>query len=179
MLVRCKDPNETGWAHSNGSPVNRIVVTLRDMSGIMSRWPVLLEHGVTPDDVDTSGRIRGEVLEGWVVAARSAYLDRCVLLNQMLQRSGLHLRYGARALPRGDLLGRPTSVVISAGATEFLPETFTISVRLRPVGGDREIPLNIACAVQLEDPATGEIRPLTNDIRDELIALAHGAEHFN
>jgi hypothetical protein len=149
------------------------------MNGIVSRWPVLLEHRVTPEDLAVGGGIRDEVVESWIAASRSAYLDRCVLLNELLERSGLRLRYRTRQRHGGALLGQPTSVITTAGATEVHPEAFTIAVRLRPHGGDREIPLNHTCTVQLEDPETGEVRPLPNDIRDELIALAHAAEHFN
>jgi hypothetical protein len=149
------------------------------MSGIMSRWPVLLEHRVTPGDFDHSGSIRDEVVERWIAGARSAYPDCCVLLKEVLQQQGLRLRHRTMGSPKGDRLGRPTSVVTSAGATEVHPEAFTISVRLRPFGGDRERPVNDVCTIQLEDPATGEIQPLTNEIRDELIALAHAARHFN
>jgi hypothetical protein len=31
----------------------------------------------------------------------------------------------------------------------------------------------------LEDPVTGEARDLGDEIRDELIALEHGAQHYN
>jgi hypothetical protein len=70
-------------------------------------------------------------------------------------------------------------VITTVGVTEVHPKALTIAVRLRPVGSDRETPLNHTCEVRLEDPKTGEVALLTDDIRDELIALAHAAEHFN
>jgi hypothetical protein len=70
-------------------------------------------------------------------------------------------------------------VITTAGVTEIHPKAFMIAVRLRPVGGDRETPLNQTCGVRLEDPRTGDVPLLADDIRDELIALAHAAEHFN
>jgi hypothetical protein len=81
--------------------------------------------------------------------------------------------------PKGNLLGRPTSVITTAGVTQVHPKAFTIAVRLRPIGRDRETLLNHLCEVRLEDPQTGDVAPLSDDIRDELIALAHAAEHFN
>jgi hypothetical protein len=33
--------------------------------------------------------------------------------------------------------------------------------------------------VRLEDPITGDAQPLGDEIRDELIALAHAARHYN
>ncbi|MDQ1511177.1 MAG: hypothetical protein QOG50_3021 [Actinomycetota bacterium] len=35
--------------------------------------------------------------------------------------------------------------------------------------------INATCEVSLEDPETGEACELGNDVRDELIALAHAA----
>jgi hypothetical protein len=148
------------------------------MNGIMSRWPVLVDHPVTQEDLDDDGAIRDEVVERWIATACSAYLDRCVVLREFLERSGLQLRRTTE-LPSRRLLGRPASVITSAGATEVHPKAFMIAVRLRPVGGDPETPLNPTCEVRLEDPGTGEVALLTDDIRDELIALAHAAEHFN
>ena len=148
------------------------------MNGIMSRWPVLLNHRVTPEDLDDDGAIRDEVVESWIATACSGYLDRCVVLREFLERSGLQLRRNTE-LPSRRLLGWPTSVITTAGVTEIHPKAFMIAVRLRPVGGDRETPLNQTCGVRLEDPGTGDVPLLTDDIRDELIALAHAAEHFN
>jgi hypothetical protein len=132
-------------------------VKVSGMSGIMSRWPVLLNHRVTHKDLDDDGAIRDE---------------------EFLERSGLQLRRNTELQGRR-LLGRPASVITTAGVTEVHPNAFTIAVRLRPVGGDRETPLNQTWGVRLEDPRTGEVQLLTDDIRDELIALAHAAEHFN
>lgn len=145
----------------------------------MSRWPVLLEHRVGPEDVDAEGAVRDEAVQRWVDGACSAYLGRCVVLARMLERDGLRLCRETTKLPRGALLGRPAEVVATAGATEILPDRFTVAVRVRPIGGDRETPFNAACSVHLEDPATQEVRPVTDDVRDELIALAHAASHFN
>lgn len=149
------------------------------MNGIMSRWPVLLTHQVSREDLHDDGAIRDEVVEDWIAAACSAYLDRCVVLHESLARSGLRLRRRNAELPKGSLLGRPTSVITTAGVTQVHPKAFTIAVRLRPLGGDRETPLNHVCEVRVEDPRTGEVSSLSDDIRDELIALAHAAEHFN
>jgi acyl-CoA thioesterase FadM len=148
------------------------------MSGIMTRWPVLQEHAVTESDLDAEGTISDETVQRWVSAALLAYLDRCTVLRAQ-ERSGLVRSHRPGALPRGALLGRPTDVVVTASATEVRPTSFTISVRLRPGGGDREIPVNATCVIGLEDQLTGEARELGTEIRDELIAIEHSATHFN
>jgi hypothetical protein len=148
------------------------------MNGMMSKWPVLLTHSVAQEDLDDEGAVRDDIVESWIATACSAYLDRCVVLHEFLERSGVQLCRHTE-LPTKRLLGRPTSVITTAGVTEVHPRAFTIAVRLRPVGGDQETPLNHTCGVRLEDPSAGEVLLLTDDIRDELIALAHAAEHFN
>jgi len=148
------------------------------MSGIMTRWPVLQAHAVTEHDLDAEGTISDDTVQRWVAAARLAYLDRCAVLRAQ-EQSGLVLRHRPGALSRGALLGRPTDVVVTASATEVRPTSFTISVRLRPGGGDRELPVNATCVIDLEDELTGEARELGTEIRDELIALEHSAMHFN
>jgi hypothetical protein len=61
---------------------------------------------------------------------------------------------------------------------EVRPSSFTVAVRLRPRGGDDGRPVGAACVVRLEDPATGEVSPLGDEIRDELVAIERSAPHF-
>jgi acyl-CoA thioesterase FadM len=148
-------------------------------SAFMSRWPVLQEHPVTAEDLDADGVVRDESVARWVAAARSAYLDRCVALRRRREGSGLELRDRTAALPPGGSLGRPAAVVVTAGVREVWPSSFAIAVRLRPVGGDREVAVNATCIMRLADPTIGEPRELGDEVRDELIALEHSAEHYN
>jgi len=101
------------------------------------------------------------------------------VLDEMRVRDRLVLRAQVGALPPGARLGRPSAVAVSAGAREIRPSSFTIAVRLRASGSTTEVAVNVACVVSLEDPATGETRELGDDIRHELVALEHGAEHYN
>ena len=149
------------------------------MSGIMTRWLVLQEHPVTEHELDADETISDEAVVRWVTAACAAYLEHCMVLRRVRDESGLVLRQRPGALPRGALLGRPTDVVVTASASEVRPSSFTISVRLRPGGGDRELPVNATCVIRLEDEVTGEVRELGDEIRDELIALEHSARQFN
>jgi acyl-CoA thioesterase FadM len=70
-------------------------------------------------------------------------------------------------------------VIVTASTTEVRPSSFTIAVRIRPLGGDHDVAANVSCVVHLEDRATGNAYELGKDIRDELIALEHSARHFN
>jgi acyl-CoA thioesterase FadM len=149
------------------------------MSGILSKWLVLHEYPVTVDELDAGGTIRDEVVEQWVSAARLAYLDQCPVLRREQARTGAVLRDRLASMPRGALLGRPATVVVTATASEVRPSSFTISVRLRPIDGDRELPVNASCVIRLADGQTGEARELGTAVRDELIALEHSAQHYN
>lgn len=148
-------------------------------SAFVSRWPVLQEHQVAAGDLDADGVVRDERVARWIAAARSAYLRRCAALRRVREASGLELQERAAPLPPGAALGRPAAVVVTAGVREIWPSSFAVAVRLRPVGGERDHAVNVACIVRLVDPATGQPRELGPEIRDELIALEHAAEHYN
>jgi acyl-CoA thioesterase FadM len=139
----------------------------------MSKWLVLQEYPVS------GGTVGDEAVERWVAAARQAYLDQCPVLHEAARAAGLVVRHRDGALPPGAALGHPAEVVVTATASEVRPSSFTISVRLRPIGGDREVPVNASCVIRLEDPATGEARELGTPVRDELIALEQSAQHYN
>lgn len=143
------------------------------MGGIMSKWVVLQEHPLA------GGAVSDETVQRWVAAARQAYLDQCQMLHETARAAGLVVRHRDATLPPGGSLGYPAQVVVTATASEVRPSSFTIAVRLRPIGGDREMPANASCVIRLEEPATGAARELGTPVRDELIALEHSAQHYN
>lgn len=131
----------------------------------MTRWVVL-------DDRPITGPITTETLTAWIDAAVDAYLARCPLLN----RPGITLTRITRALPPVERLGEPDEVAVSASVSEVHPDSFTVSVRIRSA---HDTAVNAKCVVTLSDMAGGERLLVTDDIRDELIALEHSAQHFN
>ncbi|KAA2255242.1 hypothetical protein F0L68_28910 [Solihabitans fulvus] len=145
------------------------------MSGIATRWVTAQEFPVTEHDLTTDGTLDLAAVERWLDTTRAAYLDHCALLQQ---QPGL-LTARPRALPDLAPFGRPTTVYVSAGASEVHPASFTVSLRLRPFGGDVDTPLNTTCVMTLVDDTTGEPRELGTAVRDELIALEHAARHMN
>ncbi|HTD49742.1 MAG TPA: hypothetical protein VK771_04035, partial [Acidimicrobiia bacterium] len=93
---------------------------------------------------------------------------------------GLTVRKRTGGMPDGEFFGWPSTVVVTAGVTEFYPTSFTIAVRVRSYGRhDDDVVANVRCVVDLEDPATGEVCQLGDAVRDELIALEHAARHTN
>jgi acyl-CoA thioesterase FadM len=143
-----------------------------------SRWVVVREHWVGPDDRDPDGVVRAEAVERWLEETRTAYLEKCVVLRELQERLGLRLHARVFQAPAPERFGSPSAVIVGAGATEIRPTSFTMAFRLRPVDGDGDTAINAKCEVSLEDPATGEAHELGNDIRDELIALEHAAAHI-
>jgi hypothetical protein len=115
----------------------------------------------------------------WIDAARQAYLDCCAVLRDAFERAGLVPRCEMAELPQGGQLGAPETVNVSAGATEVWPDAFRIAFRIRTFGSGHDEAFNTSCTVSLEHPATGERGEIGDDVRDELIALAHNARHFN
>jgi acyl-CoA thioesterase FadM len=149
-------------------------------SAFVSRWPVLEEYPVQAGNLDPGGMVRDESVARWAAAARSAYLDRCAALRRRQEEPGRELQVQSASLPPGASLGRrPSAVAVSVGVREVWPSSFAIAVRLRPDGGDREVAVNGGVVMRLVDPATGEPRELGDEVRDELIALEHAAQHYN
>jgi acyl-CoA thioesterase FadM len=148
------------------------------VSSFVSRWVVLQDHHVAPGDVDAAGALRDDAVTGWITAARNEYLDQCRELRER-QRAGLLIRVREGAVPAGAFGGHPTSVTVSAGATEIFPTSFTMAFRVRSYGSADDAVINAMCEVSLEDPHTGAAQELGDAIRDELIALEHAARHTN
>jgi hypothetical protein len=149
------------------------------MGGLLSKWPVLQEHPVGDSDLEPGGGVRDRSVAGWVAAIQAAYLERCTVLGELRRRSGLTLREEVTRLPSGASLGRPAAVLVTAGVTEVLPQAFMLAVRLRTDGAERDVAVNARVRLWLEDPATGAASAIGDELRDEFIALAHAAEHYN
>ena len=142
------------------------------MSDIMTKWVVCQQHAV-----DTPGALTDDVVEHWIQEACNAYLDLCTRLHEIRDVEGLALVTDVGSFVAATL-GQPDEVAVSANATEVLPASFTIGVKLRPFGDQAQAVMNVACVVTLQDMERAA-RELGTDVRDELIALAHAAQHYN
>lgn len=144
------------------------------MSGFASRWVVAQQLPVAAADLGADGLVIAAALERWIVGACDAYLERCSVLRAVQEQARLERKLRIGALPDSARLRGATAVLMSARATEFRPDSFTIAVRVRAADGV----LDTTCDLRLED-AAGCAVPLTDEIRDELIALEHAAMHIN
>jgi hypothetical protein len=146
---------------------------------IVTKWVVLEHHDVTADDLGAAGVPRDDVVVRWIESARDAYLDCCPILRDQAAATGCIVHCEIGDVPAGAQFASASSVSVSAGATEFWPDAFTLAVRIRGFGPADGAACNVDCRVSLVDPATGSSRDLGDDVRDELIALAHAAQHYN
>ena len=149
------------------------------MSSIVSRWVVRREHRVGGDDVDAEGGLHDGVIERWIDDARDAYLERCAVVQAMIAALELVLQARPSQRPGREFFGRPSTIVVSAGVTEVYPTSFVMAFRLRSFGQVGDVVANVTSRISLLDPATGEACELGDDVRDELIALEHAANHTN
>jgi acyl-CoA thioesterase FadM len=149
------------------------------MSSFVSKWVVLQRHAVGADDLDAAGAIRNDVVSRWIDDARLAYLECCPVLHETAEQAGCVVRSEVRSVPPGAELGAPASINVSAGATEIWPTEFAVEVRLRTLGSADDVACSASCTVSIVDPRSGDARELGDAVRDELIALAHAAQHFN
>lgn len=146
---------------------------------IVTRWVVSREEPVGAGDVDAAGLVLDPALERWIAAIRECYLDQCPVLRERAGEVAGELRARTDRLPPGAVLGHPTAVLVTAGVSEVRPVSFTVSVRIRPLGAEAGRPVAAGCTVELVDRATGRPVPLGEAVRDELIALEHAARHLN
>jgi acyl-CoA thioesterase FadM len=147
-------------------------------SAILTKWPVLQEHTVASDDLDVRGQVGDAAVERWAVAARSANLERCSLLQTMRERCGLDLRIQTVNRPSGAALGCPTTVIVTTSAPEVRSRSIVVAARIRPIGGSG-VGVNGDWVIQIRDPNTGCVYQVTDDIRDELIHLERSAGYWN
>jgi hypothetical protein len=144
------------------------------LSGFATRWVVAREVAVTAVDLDADGLVTDAALERWIVGACDAYLERCTVLRAMREESDLTTSVRVGKQPGTERLHGAVGVLVSVRATEFFPDWFVVAVRVRGPDGV----VDTTCEVRLED-AAGNAVPLTDDVRDELIALEHAAAHVN
>jgi acyl-CoA thioesterase FadM len=146
----------------------------------MTQWSIGLDRTVTDADRDEDGYVKAEVLGRWLTEAVDAYLAQCHELHRQVEGAeGYSLVRRPSRQPRSSLLGRPAEVLVTASATEIKPTEFYITVRVRPFGGDEDLPINVTCRVSIEDSVTGEPMELGSAVRDEIVAIEREAEYLS
>jgi hypothetical protein len=132
-------------------------------SAMVSKWPVLLYLPVGSEDRDEEGRLTGEACARMFAAGRAEYFDLCRTID-----GGAVTVLEAPAPRRTAAVDDQVSM--SVNVVELFPDRFTMTARIRPAEGEG-IAADVVCTV-----SAGEV---TDEVRDELIAMAHGARHWH
>jgi hypothetical protein len=137
------------------------------MSGILSRWPVVVALPVTASDRDADGRLVDTAVERLFAQARATYFERCATVDpSTIEVQSTRVQPGQCATA--------DEVTVSVGVVELFPDTFTMVARIRPVGpadGDG-LAATATCSLA---PSGG----VSTAMRDEFIGHAHSAAHFH
>jgi acyl-CoA thioesterase FadM len=131
----------------------------------MTRWPIRLSLPLDPTDRDEEGELTDAGVSRLFGIARNAYFARCTKFDSSATE------IGPLSVQRREPRATGAKVTISVGVTEVFPDNFTMAARIRLAEGGG-VAADAQCSVSI---ATG----VTDAIRDELIALAHGASHFH
>jgi acyl-CoA thioesterase FadM len=129
------------------------------MSAMLSRWPVVLSVPIDEFDVDDQNVLTDAAIARIFGRARTAYFELCSTIDESSAEAV------TVSIERGCAV-EPTHVTISVGVVEIYPNSFTLEARLCPAEGEG-IAARVRCSVTV-----GE---LTEQMRDEFIALAHAA----
>lgn len=130
---------------------------------MLSRWPILLEFPVTAADIEIDGRLTEEAAGQFFATGRAALFAECRTFD-----AGSVDIVEAVAARRLAVAG--DQVTLSVSVTELFPDRFVMTGRIRSAGSDAVV-ADLRCAVSAG--------PVTDEVRDELIAIAHGARHWH
>jgi len=145
------------------------------MTGALPLWSIGLDRHVGPDEVDDDGFVAAETMGRWLAEAVDAYLAQLDTLRRLPAHYRVVRRPGRQ--PRASLLGRPNDVFITASATEVRTAELTISLQVRPFGGEIDLPMNVTCRVGIEDVDTGAAADFDASLNAEVVAVERAAEY--
>lgn len=137
-------------------------------SEIFTRWPVVVSLAVTPADRDADGRLTEPAIERLFGEGRAVYFDECSTID------GSTVEVRKTTMQPGRARVSDVGVTVAVAVVEVLPDTFTMTARMRPDGptdGD-----GIAATAWCSVSPGGAV---STAMRDELIAMAHAAKHLH
>jgi acyl-CoA thioesterase FadM len=130
---------------------------------IVSRWPVVIPLPLEAGDCDADDRLTEAGAARMFAIARARYFDLCRTVDVAT------LEVQRLAVARGSAPVHASGVTISVNVTEVYPDTFTMSARIRPADGPG-VAADARCSLF---PG----REVSNEMRDDFIALAHNARY--
>lgn len=142
------------------------------MSGIVSRWPVLLHRSANSGSLDEDGAISSNVLGDWLVDLVGVVLAECPELQLELNEAGASPRLSEIAVT-GSIRGAGR-VTVGGGVTEVLPRSLTVAARFRAGEDTVDGVANGSCTVRFLT-AEGTALQVSKTVRDAYVAAAHRA----
>jgi acyl-CoA thioesterase FadM len=134
------------------------------MVGMLSRWPVVIPVSVGAGDRGEDGVLTEAAIMKMFEQARAVYLDGCGTVHAS------DVEIAQAAVQRGPAAASD-EITISVSVVEVYDDHFTMNARLRSDDGG-EIAGAARCSL-----TTGS--PVTREMRDEFIAIAHAAQHYH
>jgi hypothetical protein len=131
------------------------------MSSIVSRWPIASRATLAHSDIDEDGRVTIEAVERIFAGVRDAYFLESPTVDGAAASAMLTSLRQSEPFDRVE-----TPVTAAVGVTEIFPESFTMALRIRPHSGSGAVDARATVTI-------GE--PVTDALRDELIAREHAA----
>jgi hypothetical protein len=132
---------------------------------MISRWPVVISVPLSEHDRTDDDRLTETAVLRLFDRARSVYLDRChALVPGQWSIDAVVASGGAR-------LAGARVVTVSAQVTEMFADSFVMTARLRPIDTDG-VAGTASCSINVPGG-------VSEALRDELIALAHGAAYWH
>jgi acyl-CoA thioesterase FadM len=144
---------------------------------VVTRWPVVREESVRPEDLDPSGRLTRATLERWVDDALAEYLGRCPRLRAELDGGARRLRRSEAAFDRPQSSTAGSGVLLALGVCEIRPSSIDVAVRIRALASDDPSVANGRVVLVLVD-GTGTTVSLPAFIEPEIIAVEAAASRY-
>ena len=141
------------------------------MSSYATRWRVIIHRTATAGDCDPQGRVDSDVLNGWLRDVVKAVLEDCTDIVAEASGQGGTVEVGDEVV-MGEIAGEG-EVAIGGGVTEIYPTSLGVSAKFR----SEESVATGSCRIRLLTPSGSPI-PVSDRLRDALIARAHAAPHF-
>ena len=141
------------------------------MSSYATRWRVIIHRTATAGERDGHGRVEHGVLNGWLRELVDAIVEDCPDIEAEATGQGATVEVGDEVV-MGEIAGEG-EVAIGGGVTEIYQTSLGVSAKFR----SEDSVATGSCRIRLLT-SSGSPIPVSDRLRDALIARAHAARHF-
>ena len=145
---------------------------------ILTRWPIVHEVRVGPDDLGPDGIPNQGTLGRWRAAAWDAYLYRCPIVRRATRDGRSRLVVTPLRLGLCRTMEPGVRALVATAMTELRTSSFEMAFRLRALGSDDGPVADGRYSVALLEVATGHPLALADQVRRELLAVEADASEY-